>query len=89
MIDIGKDLRLCGITFGPFPVLLEVMIKLIGIFHALDIAAGTGITIPIPGASHFICGLNYQTIQPHISKPMKHIEPRKSGVDNNGVVVGG
>jgi hypothetical protein len=51
VIEIAEDLRLRGESFGPHPLLLELFRKLVGVFHALDVAVGAGIAVPKPRAA--------------------------------------
>ena len=51
MLCIFKNFGLRSVSFGPFPLLLKVIIKGVGILKAFNIAPSTGITIPIPSSA--------------------------------------
>ena len=52
MLGIGKDFALGGVFFTPFPFLLQIFGKLIRVLHAWNVAACTGVAIPIPSAAY-------------------------------------
>src|SRR6266700_3426243 len=57
VVGVPQDLRLGGVALRPFPLLLQLLGELIGIFHALDVAARARIAIPEPGAADAAAGL--------------------------------
>ena len=50
VVRIAQDLRLRGVALRPFPLLLQRVVELKGVLHALDVAACAGIAVPVPGA---------------------------------------
>jgi hypothetical protein len=44
----------------PPPLLLEVLVEAIGVLQALDVAAGTGIAVPVPRAADAAAGLQHR-----------------------------
>ena len=52
VLEVAQDLGLARVALGPFPLLLELLGKLVGVLHALDIAARARVAVPIPGAPH-------------------------------------
>ena len=59
MIEVPEDLGLAGVALAPLPFLLELIGELVGVLHALDIAAGTRIAVPVPGPSHAAARLHH------------------------------
>jgi hypothetical protein len=51
VIGVAEDLRLAGVALGPVPFLLQLVVEGVGVLHALDVAAGAGIAVPVPGAA--------------------------------------
>src|SRR5207253_5109592 len=59
VIEVAEDLRLRCVPLRPLPLLLKLVGELVGILHALDVAACAGVAVPEPGpadaASRFEC----------------------------------
>ncbi len=85
VIHIAQNFGLGRIAFRPVPFLLQLLGKLIGIFHAFDIAAGTGITVPVPRAADFRPGFQHLHVQTLISQPVQQVQSRKPGADDDNV----
>ena len=85
MVGIFEDLRLSGELFAPPPVLLQFLRKGIGILHALDVASGTRIAVPVPGAPDTGRGIEDANLQAEFTQLMEHVEPAEASTDDNGV----
>src|SRR6267378_1396304 len=57
VVSVAEDLRLRRIPLGPNPLLLQLLRKLVGILHALYVAARAWVAVPIPGAADAASGL--------------------------------
>ena len=65
VIGVFQQFRLSAVFFLPIPFLLQVLIEGVGVFHAFQVTARAGITIPIPGPANAIAALIYTHAQPH------------------------
>ena len=52
MVQIRQDLGLRGEPLRPRPVALQVLVERVGVVDTFDVAARTGIAVPVPGAAH-------------------------------------
>ena len=57
VIGVALNLGLCCVAFCPFPLLLQLLGKGVGVLHTLDIDTGAGVTVPIPGTPYSIASL--------------------------------
>ena len=62
VVEVGEDLGLAGVALAPLPLLLEFVGELVGVLHALDIAAGTRIAVPVPGTPDAAGCLHHPTL---------------------------
>ncbi len=85
MVDIFQDLGLGRIPLGPAPFLLQRVVEGVGVIHALDIAARTRVTVPVPGAADIVARLEHDGRKPALAQPVEHIEPGKAGSDDDGI----
>ena len=85
MVDVPQDFRLRCVALRPVPLLLKLIRKRVGIVHALDVAAGAGIAIPIPGAADPLPCLKYAGGEAEATQPVQHVKPGKPGSDDNRV----
>ncbi|MEJ7720541.1 MAG: hypothetical protein WKF58_08890 [Ilumatobacteraceae bacterium] len=51
VVGVAQDLGLRGVALAPLPLLLQVVVERVRVVHALDVAAGAGIAVPVPGAA--------------------------------------
>jgi hypothetical protein len=58
------------------PVLLQFLREAERILHALDVAAGTGIAVPVPGAAH---------LEGAHGKAMQQIKAGEAGADYDDI----
>ena len=85
VVQIAQDLRLGRVALGPVPLLLERFRELIGVLHALHIAARPGVAIPVPGTADAGGGLEDLDRETELSQAMEHVEPGEAGSDDHGV----
>jgi hypothetical protein len=64
VVGVFQDLGLGGVALGPLPFLLELGRELVGILHALDVAARAGIAVPVPGAADAPCRPRSRGVKP-------------------------
>ena len=82
---IAKQLRLRGVAFAPLPVLLQGLVELIGILHALHVAAGSRIAVPVPGAADVATRLEDPHPETHAAQAMQHVHASKARPDNHRI----
>lgn len=87
VVDVAQDLRLGGVALGPVPLLLQLLIELIGVFHALDVATRARVAIPEPGAADAAAGLEHPRREPQTPQPEQHVQAGEPGADDDGVVL--
>ena len=72
VVGVAFYLRLTGVALSPVPLLFELFRERLGVLGAFDIDAGTGVAIPIPGATiarSNLITLNAETTLPKSSAP--------------------
>ena len=85
VVGVAEDLRLGGVLLGPLPLLLEVLVEAVGVLHALDVAAGARVAVPVPGAADAVAGLEHlhgEALRPGL---VEHVEAREPGSDHDDV----
>ena len=85
VIGVLQDFRLRCEAFGPVPLLLQFVGELVGILHALDVAARARITVPVPGAAHAVAGLEDASPQTELARLVQHVQTREAGTDDDHV----
>ncbi len=85
VIRIGENIRLRREFLRPVPFLLQFLVEGVGVLHALDVAAGTRVAVPVPGAADTAAALEDPRGKPEAAQAMQEIETRKSGADDNRV----
>ena len=78
VLQIAKDLGLRRVALAPFPLLLQLFRELVGVLHALDVAARAGIAVPVPGAPHTVAGLEHARPQSEAAQAVQRVEPREA-----------
>ena len=86
VVCVLEDLGLCGVPLRPLPLLLELVREAVGVLHALDVTARTGIAVPVPRAADARAGFVDPSRQTEAAHPMEHVHAREPGADDNGVV---
>ena len=85
VVRVAQDLRLSGVALGPLPLLLQCGVELERVLHALDVAAGAGIPVPVPGASHAVRPFVHAGSEPQSAQPVQHVEPGEACADDGHV----
>ena len=88
VIGVAQNLRLRRVALGPFPFLRKVVVELVAIEHALDVAARAGIAVPVPGSSDARRRVDRPRGQPHAPQLVEHVEPGEPGADDQRVESG-
>ena len=84
-VEVAQDLGLRGVLLGPVPFLLQFIGERVAIVDALDIAASTGVTVEVPGATDVRGGLEDAHRQSLRTKLVQRIQPGESGADDHGI----
>ena len=85
VIDVPQDLRLGGVPLGPRPFLLELLRERVRVVHALDIAAGTRVTVPVPRAPDAAARLVHPRREPDLAQAVEHVQPGQASPDDDRV----
>jgi hypothetical protein len=88
VIRVSQNLGLPRVPLGPVPLLLEILIELIGVLHALYVAPSARIPVPVPGAADASRTLVDTRVEAELAHPMQHVHARESGANNDHVMVG-
>ena len=65
VVGVAQELGLGGVALAPLPLLLQRLVELVGVLHALHVAARTGIAVPVPGAADAAAGLEHARGEAH------------------------
>src|SRR5262249_5910347 len=57
----------------------------VGVIHALDVAAGTGVPVPVPGAANTVAGLEDPRRQSQPAHPVERVQSGEARPDDDGV----
>ena len=87
VLDVPQDLGLGGVPLRPVPFLLELVGEGIGVVHALDIAAGAGVAVPVPGAADAAARFVDPRGQAEAAQAVQHVQAGEPGADDDGVEV--
>ena len=87
MVGVAEDLRLTGVALRPFPFLLQFVGETVGVLHALDIAAGAGVAVPVPGAANTVACLEDAGPEAGVAQPVQHVEAGESGAYDDHIRV--
>ena len=86
-LGVAEDLGLGGVALGPGPFLLEVGVPAVGIVDREDVAAGTRIPVPVPGATDVVSGLEHDGAEPGAPHPHQLVHPGEPGPHDHHVDV--
>ena len=89
VVGVGEDFRLWRILLRPVPVLVQFLRKREGILQALDVAAGSGIAIPVPRPANAAAGFINPCSEAEPPQPIQHVQAGKARADHNGVKLPG
>ena len=86
VVEIAPDLGMPGIALGPLPLAQHLLGERVAISVALGVAAGAGITVPIPGAANAIAGLQHlhRQSQP-VAQAVQLVEAGEAGANDDRV----
>src|SRR5262249_40975224 len=87
MVGVFQDLGLRRIALGPFPILLELARELVGVLHALDVAARTRIAVPVPGAADALAGFDNARGEARLAQPVEHVHASEARAHNHRIEV--
>src|SRR5262249_61966406 len=85
VVDVFQDFRLGRVALRPAPLLLELVRERVGVVHALDIAAGAGVAVPVPRAPHALARLEDACGEAEAAQAVEHVEPCESRAHDDGV----
>ncbi len=85
VVGIAQELRLRGIALAPLPLLLQSLVKLIGILHAFHVAACARIAVPVPRSPDAAAGLEHARHKAHAAQPVQHVQSGEPRADDHGV----
>src|SRR5882762_8101234 len=85
MVRVAENFRLRGQQLAPLPVLLQLLREAERILHALDIAAGAGIAIPVPGAADAAPRLEGAHVKTELAQAMQQVKAGEAGTDDEDV----
>ncbi len=90
MVQVAEDLRLPGELLAPLPFLLQVLVERVRVVDRLDVAAGAGIAVPVPGATHIVAGLEDPHGHVHpVAQSVQRVQAGETGSYDDDVGVGG
>ncbi len=87
MVEIREDLGLRREPLRPRPLVLQVFVERVGVVDTFDVAARTGIPVPVPGAADARRRLDSQHRQALRQTAVHRIQPGEPGTDHNHVRV--
>ena len=87
MVQVLEDLGLCRVLLGPLPLLVEFGIEAVGVVDALDVAARTGVAVPVPRASDVVGRLEDAERKAEFSEAMDRIEAGEARADHHHVEI--
>jgi hypothetical protein len=82
---IAENLRLAGVALRPGPLLLELVRESVRVLHALDVAAGTRVAVPVPRPADVVARLEDHGAQPGPPQAMEHVHAPESGAHDDGI----
>ena len=85
MVGVSEDFRLRRIFLRPVPFLVQLLREREGILQALDVAAGAGIAVPVPGAANAAAGFENPCGEAEPAQPVQHVQAGKARADHDGV----
>src|SRR5262249_35285402 len=89
MVGVAQDLRLWGIALRPNPFLLQIVRELIGVLHALYVAACARVAVPIPGAADTTSGLEDAHGETDPTQAVQHVHASETGTDDHSIKCAG
>jgi hypothetical protein len=71
------------------PFLLQLVAEGVRVVHALDVAAGAGVAIPIPGAADAAAGFKDPRGEAEATQAVEHVQAGEPSPDDDSVDVAG
>ena len=87
VVGVALYLRLTGVSLAPVPLLFEFFRERIGVLDAFNIHAGTGVAVPVPGATLALSNLITLDAEATLPCAIDHVEAGKARPNNNHVDV--
>ena len=85
VLGIAQEFRLAGVALGPHPLLLEFLGEAVGVLDRLDVTAGTGVAVPVPGSSDVVAPLERPYRESQLLGAVDAVEPAKPCADDDEV----
>ncbi len=85
VVDVVEDLGLGGVAFRPLPLAGKLVGELVGVLHALDVAARARVPVPEPGSADVAAGLEDSGFQTEAAQSVEHVQPGEARPDHDGV----
>ena len=86
--QIGQDLRLGRVLLGPGPLGLELGVEAEGVVGGGDVAAGTRVAVPVPGATDVAGRVVGPGHESEAAQPVQQVQTGEPGPDHHHVDVG-
>src|SRR5262249_901059 len=86
--QVAKDLGLCRVALRPLPLLLQLGIEAVGVVEALDVAARTGVAVPVPRAPDVAGALQRQGREAERAEPVGRVETGDPSAPGPDVALG-
>jgi len=85
VVDVTQDLGLRAVALGPTPFLLQFVREGIRVLHAFDIAATSGVAVPVPGAANPAAGLECMHFEAEFTQTMDRVEAAHPSADDDRI----
>jgi hypothetical protein len=86
---VAQDLGLAGVALGPVPLLLQLLRKPVGVLHALHVAPGARIAVPVPRSADVVARLEHDRAQTGAPQTVKEVHPPEPGADDDRIHASG
>src|SRR4029077_1986165 len=85
-VEIAEILRLAGEPLLPMPLLKQLARERIGIGVAFGIETAAWITIPVPGSTEIVGGVEHRCLDPEINQALDLVDPSHARANHNHFV---
>ena len=85
VLEVRQDLRLRRVPLRPVPVLLELVRPRVRVHEALDVAAGTGVPVPVPGAADTVARLDHEHAEAEAPETVQQVDAGDARTDDDDV----
>ena len=69
-----QELRLGCVALAPIPLALDLVRERVLVGEALDVAAGAGVAVPVPGPTDVRTGLDHLGAEPQLPHAVQHVD---------------